>query len=166
MIIINKKLIICRDTEEVITGTTKKECYEKYLNSKHWRDLRKNIAYKQSNRCQICYKLIKKGYHIHHLTYDNIGNEKDTDLMFLCENCHNKIHNGKIKQSKVDKVIKKENFSPAVPKNYIQTNNYKTKNSTNKIKYLVSCITNKRIKNLTDEEKENFIKYLENIINK
>lgn len=162
MIIIKTKTIICRDTEEVVTGVTKKDCYEKYLNTKHWRNLRLNIAYKHNNRCQMCSKLVKRGYHIHHLTYENIGNEKASDLMFLCESCHNKIHNGKIK----DKTIKKVNRSPNVPKNYIQTNSYKTKSLANKIKYLVSCFTNNRIKKLTDEEKAELIIYMENIINK
>ena len=50
--------------------------------------------------------------------------------------------------------------------NYIQTNSYKTKSLANKIKYLVSCFTNNRIKKLTDEEKAELIIYMENIINK
>lgn len=33
---------------------------------------------------------------MHHLTYENLGNEKDEDLMLLCETCHQYMHKGKV----------------------------------------------------------------------
>lgn len=31
-------------------------------------------------------------YHLHHLTYERIGEEQDEDLMLVCSPCHNAIH--------------------------------------------------------------------------
>lgn len=154
--------IICRDTEEVIKGTSKRECYDEYLKTKHWRKLRLNIAYKHNNRCQMCCKLIKSGYHIHHLTYKNIGNEKDSDLMFLCESCHNKIHNGKIEKNKTKQKATKQNRVLSIPKNYINSSYYKKRSQFNKIKYLCECFKDR--KNITDEERAELIAYMEKII--
>lgn len=30
--------------------------------------------------------------HVHHLTYENLGNEADEDLLVLCKDCHREIH--------------------------------------------------------------------------
>lgn len=34
----------------------------------------------------------KKDIHVHHLTYERMGHELDSDLMVLCEVCHDKVH--------------------------------------------------------------------------
>jgi predicted HNH restriction endonuclease len=31
-------------------------------------------------------------FHVHHITYDHVGYELDTDLVLLCAPCHNLIH--------------------------------------------------------------------------
>ena len=59
MINIETYRIICKDTGETVTGT-KKECYEKYLHTKHWKNLRKKIANIRSKTCQVCLKTVKK----------------------------------------------------------------------------------------------------------
>lgn len=79
--------------------------YENYLTSEKWNFKRHHIAELNNYKCQICGKKIKKGYHIHHITYEHLGDELDSELMFLCPVCHlQKIH----KQFKSKKNIKKE----------------------------------------------------------
>jgi hypothetical protein len=157
-----KKQIICNDTKET-TSSSKKE-YDKYLNTEHWRNLRLKIAEQRNYKCEKCKKIVRKSYHIHHLTYDNIGKEKDEDLMFLCEKCHNEIHNGKIEKRKIRKEQQEKIKRLSIPENYIESSHYKTKNQMSKLKYLCNCLNNKKA--FSDEDRENIINYIENIITK
>lgn len=77
--------------------------YEDYLKSKEWKTKREKIAQERNYICEKCKKQIIKGYHIHHINYDNFGNEKESDLMFLCKKCHEKIHH---RENKAIKNIK------------------------------------------------------------
>lgn len=91
-----------------------REKYEKYLSSKKWKEIREKIAKNKNYTCEKCQKKIYKGFHIHHLNYNNLGNEKDSDLIFLCKNCHEKIHNRENKNNKTLKIkndiLKNEDF--------------------------------------------------------
>lgn len=88
-------MIECKDTGECV------EKYDDYLLTKHWRSKRKEIIAERSGVCQKCKIKIPEGkMHVHHLTYERIGDELATDLMLLCEDCHNAIHRrGKKKAS-------------------------------------------------------------------
>lgn len=66
--------------------------YEEYLKSPRWRTKRLLKAKQAHYTCEVCGKVIKKGFHIHHLTYKHLGNEPLEDLAFLCEDCHTNIH--------------------------------------------------------------------------
>lgn len=80
----NQKRIHCVDTGEDCIG------YNNYLKSKHWIQLRKKYI-PSDMRCSMCQE-ISKSLQLHHLSYKNIGNEQETDLVPLCENCHKLIH--------------------------------------------------------------------------
>lgn len=69
----------------------KKE-YQKYLNSPEWKEKRKEIFEKRKGICELCGEKLENKYHVHHDNYNNLGNEKESDLILLCENCHNDIH--------------------------------------------------------------------------
>lgn len=84
--------------------------------------------------------------------------------MFLCEKCHNKIHNGKIEKRKVRKEQQEKNKRLSIPKNYIESSNYKSKSQYKKIKYLCSCLNNKSM--FSEDDINNVINYIENIIKK
>lgn len=71
--------------------------YNEYLKSEQWQEKRKQKALEQGYRCEICFRQLRTGFHIHHKTYKNFGNEPMEDLMFLCKKCHEKIHKGEIK---------------------------------------------------------------------
>ena len=64
--------------------------YSDYLRSSHWRNKKKEYFDINKKECEHCNSLDK--LHLHHKSYINIGNEKLTDLMCLCESCHSKEH--------------------------------------------------------------------------
>ena len=61
----------------------------------HWRQTRRKAIRQAGYRCQACgksrlqYKAILQ---VHHLNYDNLGNEQEEDLLVLCKECHQKHH--------------------------------------------------------------------------
>lgn len=65
--------------------------YSEYLKSPKWRALRDLVLERDKGVCQAC--LINKATQVHHLTYDNVYNEFAFQLVSVCEDCHNKIHN-------------------------------------------------------------------------
>lgn len=67
--------------------------YRKYLQSDWWKQRRNEIV-EQRKVCEICGS--SKNLEVHHLTYENIGHEKDEDLKLLCCKCHRKVHKGKL----------------------------------------------------------------------
>ena len=67
---------------------TKKEYREEYLNSEEWKKLR-DLIMSTSPKCQCCENLATD---VHHLVYKNIVDIKITDLIPVCKNCHNLIH--------------------------------------------------------------------------
>ena len=64
--------------------------YQEYLQTEHWRNKRKRALKRANYKCQLCSS--KENLQVHHNTYDNRGNEKDEDLIVLCEICHGKFH--------------------------------------------------------------------------
>ena len=75
--------------------------YEEYLKSPRWRIKRLIKARQAHYTCEICGKVIKRGFHIHHLTYEHFGNEPLEDLAFLCEECHTNLHYDKTANKKI-----------------------------------------------------------------
>lgn len=82
------KVYKCKDTKEVVIG------YDAYLHTKHWKTKRRKIYLLRNKTCQMCKKVIKNGesYNVHHKNYNRVGNEKDSDLMLLCPECHKLLH--------------------------------------------------------------------------
>ena len=77
--------IHCDDTGETAIG------YVQYLKTKHWALLRKLMVSKDTV-CAMC-GAKTENMQIHHISYDRIGHEnKETDLIVLCSECHKKIH--------------------------------------------------------------------------
>lgn len=63
--------------------------YQAYLSTDHWKNKRSTILEKRGCTCEKCEEW---GNEIHHLTYDNLWNEKDEDLQVLCDDCHEATH--------------------------------------------------------------------------
>ena len=67
--------------------------YYEYLQSSEWKAKRELVLIRDKYKCQICN--IKMADDVHHLTYENLGNEKLSDLLSVCRECHIKIHKKK-----------------------------------------------------------------------
>lgn len=64
--------------------------YAHYLKSKHWKKRRKAfLSIVGNDRCTICQR---KGVEPHHVTYERVGEEWDSDLIPLCRKCHEEVH--------------------------------------------------------------------------
>lgn len=67
-----------------------KEEYKAYLNSPRWQAIRKRLYREYDYKCDRCGS--SKNIQVHHLTYENLGEEKDEDLVVLCQKCHSELH--------------------------------------------------------------------------
>lgn len=82
-------------------GLEMKDYETKYLLSLHWKAFRKLALEAQRERlgrncCERCPKDTNKKLpnelHVHHLTYERLGNELIEDVEIVCRECHDKIH--------------------------------------------------------------------------
>ncbi|MBZ9650863.1 HNH endonuclease [Psychroflexus montanilacus] len=64
--------------------------YHIYLASEEWKEKRELVLKRDNNLCQKCKK--EDAEDVHHLTYENFGNEKLTELISVCRKCHIEIH--------------------------------------------------------------------------
>lgn len=72
----------------------RKKNYNSYIRSDKWKQKR-NEFIKKYKVCACCGS--NENLNVHHLSYDNLGNESDEDLLLLCSRCHKYVHKGKIK---------------------------------------------------------------------
>jgi hypothetical protein len=70
--------------------------YYLYLSSPEWKAKRELVYKRDEYKCQKC--LAKDVDDVHHLTYENLGNEKLIDLISVCRDCHIEIHGLKMKK--------------------------------------------------------------------
>lgn len=67
--------------------------YNKYINSSIWQDKRKKYLEKHPYDETILYKGKNvKATDVHHLSYQNLGDEKSIDLIAVCDDTHNILH--------------------------------------------------------------------------
>ena len=69
-----------------------KEEYQAYLKSPKWQATRKRLYRAYEYKCAMCGS--PKNLNVHHITYENLGEEKDEDLTVLCQTCHSELHDG------------------------------------------------------------------------
>ena len=63
--------------------------YQNYLNSEAWLGKRKEILNRSHGRCEVCGDAAD---HVHHKTYERLGDEDLEDLLAVCVKCHSDIH--------------------------------------------------------------------------
>lgn len=97
---VEDKLI--RDCEEIERRESKRnqekkelkqiqDFYIKYINSDEWNRKRKQRKIIDNFTCQECNSTLKLT--VHHKSYANLGNEEMSDLITLCWECHQDLHN-------------------------------------------------------------------------
>jgi 5-methylcytosine-specific restriction endonuclease McrA len=64
--------------------------YDDYRRSERWRNLRRVVRLRAGGKCEAC--LRANGSELHHLTYERFGNERLTDVIWICDGCHQKLH--------------------------------------------------------------------------
>ncbi len=70
-----------------------KEAYNYYIKSEQWRIKRTEILKSRGKVCEVCgQNLTNIPAHVHHKTYNNLGDEHPNDLLIVCEDCHKAIH--------------------------------------------------------------------------
>ena len=67
------------------------ERYDKYLLSDEWQARRRRILDRDNHRCQQS-GCGQQADHVHHLTYERVGEEWDSDLTSICLPCHRRLH--------------------------------------------------------------------------
>lgn len=82
----------------------RKTPYYAHLMSQRWRDTREIKLEQTDGRCEKCGKR-KQHMNVHHLTYENVYNERLEDLQVLCRRCHKDEHG-------IDRKEKVENKLP------------------------------------------------------
>lgn len=64
--------------------------YKEYLKTPEWAMTREACIERAGGKCQLCNS---GGFmYVHHRSYESRGAEKDTDLIALCRNCHERFH--------------------------------------------------------------------------
>ena len=64
--------------------------YNKYLKSDYWQDIREQILKRDNYTCKLCNS--ENNLHVHHQSYEFLGNENLDELITLCNKCHFYIH--------------------------------------------------------------------------
>jgi 5-methylcytosine-specific restriction endonuclease McrA len=86
----HKEIIANRDAEAEQKQREWRERYEAHLKSDKWRVMRARVLKRDGGICQGC--LTNKVTQVHHLTYDRMGDEMMFDLVSVCGDCHDRIH--------------------------------------------------------------------------
>lgn len=64
--------------------------YAAYLQSSHWKQLRRRVLQRDQWRCRLCGK--KKELHVHHDRYLNLLSDDIRYLKTFCKRCHERVH--------------------------------------------------------------------------
>lgn len=67
--------------------------YKEYIKSEEWKHKRKEVLERDKFKCRLCgAKGTEYNLHVHHNSYNNLGNEPLEDLITLCKECHEIYH--------------------------------------------------------------------------
>lgn len=78
------------------------------------------VLWRDNYTCQQCKKK-NVALHVHHIVYRSQGGSDDeSNLITLCENCHHKLHQGKIKLKKSINQGKKKTLKNETQMNYLK----------------------------------------------
>src|SRR5579872_4383203 len=63
--------------------------YGAYLRSEHWQEF-KGKYFKRHKK--VCFCCGVPARHLHHITYEHLGKERQKDVKPLCRKCHKAVH--------------------------------------------------------------------------
>jgi 5-methylcytosine-specific restriction endonuclease McrA len=64
--------------------------YENHLSSIEWAKKRRGVLKRSNGVCEGCGESAPE--HVHHLTYEHLGDEFLFELVAICAACHQRIH--------------------------------------------------------------------------
>lgn len=68
--------------------------YTVYIQSPTWLSLRLKVIKQRGYKCELCPSVIDLT--LHHLTYENVTQERQRELQLLCKRCHKEAHTEKL----------------------------------------------------------------------
>ena len=75
-------------------STKRQKQYQTYMSSDAWRQKRLLVLERDLHKCTARMKgCTIKADHVHHVSYEFLGDEPLWDLQSVCVNCHRRIHN-------------------------------------------------------------------------
>lgn len=77
--------------------------YREYLISKKWASLKRAVHFFYEDECFICRS--RKDLHVHHKTYERLFHEDLDDLVLVCSDCHQKIHDDRYTKQEAYKML-------------------------------------------------------------
>lgn len=81
--------------KRVVRPPRKKLCpkawYRQYLASAHWKAFRLSVIAQRGTHCELC-KALNIKPEVHHLNYQCVGREVESDVIVLCGDCHRLSH--------------------------------------------------------------------------
>ena len=66
------------------------EIYKNHLNSEKWQKIRDKVLKRSNNICEGCME--EEATTVHHISYNDVGDELLFQLVALCKKCHDKCH--------------------------------------------------------------------------
>lgn len=69
------------------SSSGKSKLYLDTIKSPRWKELRERLIAERGGKCQVCGRS-DVTLQLHHVTYERLGNERDTDLLVVCIPCH------------------------------------------------------------------------------
>ena len=64
--------------------------YADYLRTAHWQRVRELAVEQAGHACDLCARTNQ--LEVHHRTYERLGFERQSDLIVLCDDCHEDFH--------------------------------------------------------------------------
>jgi 5-methylcytosine-specific restriction endonuclease McrA len=92
-----------RDNRSGSVKKSKKKSFrskEEYYKSPEWETVRVFAIHRANHRCQRCGSA--GVLQVHHVTYDNLYNEKPEDLEALCKRCHDSADRQRAEENRYD----------------------------------------------------------------
>ena len=120
-----------------------KEDYNKYIKSAKWKNKKKEVFKERGKECEQCGD--QHYIHVHHLTYERLGDENLEDLQILCYQCHMSKHDKYFNKFVLNKkpTLKKQKNNKAKTHKKLKTNKLKKIATTKKEKEIQLELCNK-----------------------
>ena len=89
-----KRYILELEPELDNTLTMQQKEHRAYLKTYEWKKIKAKVTQRANGSCEGCGDYLGDSGDVHHKTYDNFKNEFLFELLYLCRDCHTRVHGG------------------------------------------------------------------------